>query len=80
MGDQETRDVAIEDFAAEMKARMDRKAEQGVFGWTDPELVPTPELRRRAHLALESGKYVDVANFAMILDWRSKNTRTKEGR
>jgi hypothetical protein len=63
-------DVAIDRFAAAMKAAMARKAREGRTGWDDPTLRADIVNDMIAHAMCADktpGHEVHVANFAMML-------------
>lgn len=63
-------DVAVDHFAAAMKAKLAEKRTQGRGGWNDPAAC---SVERLAHMLVEhvsKGDPVDVANFAMMLHMR----------
>lgn len=59
-----TDDIAVDRFAAAMKAKLAKKRADGRGGW---EMCPIGELRRMLHEHLNKGDPVDVANFCMML-------------
>jgi hypothetical protein len=62
--------VAIDAFAASMKAAMARKAREGRTGWNDPALRPAIVMDLMAHAIAADhtpGQEIHVANFAMML-------------
>lgn len=76
---------AVDEFAAEMKARLFKKADLGYAGWDNPlkaddirqdmqddALATHPE-----HLGDEPRLFVDIANRAMML-WRHVRPKGKE--
>lgn len=60
-------DEAVDRFAAAMHARMTECRLAGKAGWDDPEICPISRLERMATQALCGKRWVDVANFAMML-------------
>lgn len=60
-------DVAVDAFAAAMKAKLARKRDQGYGGWDDPEQCHTSYLASLLIDHLRKGDPVDIANFAMML-------------
>jgi hypothetical protein len=60
-------DQAVDNFAAEMKARLREQAMKGYRGWDDPENYQRIVEMMVRHAAVGEGEEVDVANLAMIL-------------
>ena len=60
-------DEAVDKFAAAMHARMTECRLKGKEGWDDPERCPPEYLEGLLDRALLADKWVDVANFAMML-------------
>jgi hypothetical protein len=58
---------AVDEFAAEMKARLREQAMKGYRGWDDPENYQRIVEMMVKHAAVAEGEEVDVANLAMIL-------------
>ena len=58
---------AVDDFAAEMKARLREQAMKGYRGWDDPEHYERIIAMMMKHAAVGDGEEVDAANLAMIL-------------
>jgi hypothetical protein len=58
---------AVDDFAAEMKARLREQAVQGYRGWDDPRSYQRILEMMMKHAAVGEGEEVDAANLAMIL-------------
>lgn len=67
-------DVAIDRFAAAMKAKMAKQRVKGYGGWDDPKVCPTDRLQQMLADHLPKGDPVDVANFAMMLWIRCERT------
>lgn len=63
-------DMAVINFAAQMRKRMTEKRNQGYHGWDNVFDCPTSHLIERMTTALLKGAMVDVANYAMMLDAR----------
>jgi hypothetical protein len=59
--------MAVKEFADEMLKRMLAKYDEGKRGWDDPEMKN--EIFSGLCNACQKTKWVDVANFAMML-WR----------
>lgn len=60
-------DEAVDKFAAAMHARMTECRLKGKEGWDDPERCPADALTGYAGEAFADARWVDVANFAMML-------------
>lgn len=63
-------EVAVDEFAHEMKARLRQKACEGRTGWDDPanaQEIWTTMLANAAATPLARGHEADIANFAMML-------------
>lgn len=60
-------DEAVDKFAAAMHARMAEKRAEGKDGWDDPALCTDELLEGLLDRALLADKWVDVANYAMML-------------
>jgi hypothetical protein len=58
---------AVEEFAAEMKARLREQAMKGYRGWDDPAQYERIVEMMMQHAAVAEGEEVDAANLAMIL-------------
>lgn len=67
-------DLAVDNFAAAMKAKMAKQRAKGYTGWNDPEKCPTERLQTMLADHLGKGDPVDVGNFAMMLWTREGNT------
>lgn len=65
-------DEAVDRFAAAMHAKMASARAKGKEGWDDPDRCSDEKLRSLAELAFHSSRYVDVANYAMMLWVRAK--------
>ena len=64
--------AAVDQFSAEMKARLEQKAREGWHGWDDPaaaEKIYCALLAQGAGVPMAKGQEADIANFAMML-WR----------
>jgi len=62
--------VAVDEFAAAMKARFAEKAREGCKGWDDPaeaQIIYTTLLAHAAGIPMAAGQEVDIANFALML-------------
>lgn len=60
-------DEAVDKFAAAMHARMTECRLKGKEGWDDPARCKNGDLEQFASRALFESRWVDVANFAMML-------------
>jgi hypothetical protein len=58
---------AVDEFAAEMKARLREQALKGYRGWDDPAQYERIVAMMMQHAAVSEGEEVDAANLAMIL-------------
>ena len=65
---------AVDDFAAEMKARLREQALKGYRGWDDPANYQRMLEMMMEHMSMCEGEEVDVANLAMIL-WSMRHRR-----
>jgi hypothetical protein len=70
-------DQAVDDFAAEMKARLREQALKGYRGWDDPAQYERIVEMMMQHAAVAEGEEVDAANLAMIL-WSLRRRRSGE--
>lgn len=62
----------VGDFSSKMQARLDEKEAEGFGGWDEPGAVEEYSMMRRIHQSIVKSKWVDVANFAMMIDYHSK--------
>jgi hypothetical protein len=67
-------DQAVDDFAAEMKARLREQAMKGYRGWDNPENYERILQMMMKYAAVAEGEEVDAANLAMIL-WSMRRRR-----
>jgi hypothetical protein len=65
---------AVDEFAAEMKARLREQAMKGYRGWDDPDQYERILQMMMQHAAVAEGEEVDAANLAMIL-WSLRRQR-----
>lgn len=65
-----TDDMAVDRFAAAMKAKLASARAKGRSGWDDPERCTVEHLSELLHGHLAKGDPVDVANFCMMLSAR----------
>ena len=68
---------AVDEFAAEMKARLREQAMKGYRGWDDPEHYQRILGMMMQHAAASEGEEVDTANLAMIL-WSLRRRGRRE--
>lgn len=81
-----TDDLAVDRFAAAMKAKLAKKRDEGRGGWDDPSRCSISYLQTLLHSHVYKGDMVDVGNFAMMLwnrfkswDDEASSHPTKEG-
>ena len=67
-------DVAVDAFAAAMKAKMAKQRAKGYGGWDDPAGCASDFLRECLLVHVGKGDPVDVGNFAMMLFNRDQPT------
>jgi len=60
-------DLAVDRFAAMMKAKLAKSREKGRGGWDDPEQCSVSYLAKLLVDHVEKGDPVDVANLAMMI-------------
>ena len=65
-------DLAVDRFAAAMKAKLAQKRAEGRGGWNDKEDCHAHYLSKLLRDHVEKGDPVDVANFAMMLHQRGE--------
>lgn len=65
-------DIAVERFAAAMKAKLARKRDEGRGGWEDPEQCSGSFLSQLLREHVEKGDPLDVGNLAMMLHQRGE--------
>ena len=70
-------DQAVDDFAAEMKARLREQAMKGYRGWDNPENYARILQMMMKYAAVAEGEEVDAANLAMIL-WSMRRRRGED--
>ena len=66
----------VDAFAAEMKAKLQTKREDGFHGWDYLDAMPAIHRKYRQHLRRQNNQWVDVANLAAML-WNA--TRPTQG-
>ncbi|WP_414614822.1 hypothetical protein [Stenotrophomonas geniculata] len=72
VGDQHPDDLAVDAFAAAMKAKMAEARAKGRGGWEDPAQCTAEDLSRMLRDHVEKGDPRDVANFCMMLHQRGE--------
>lgn len=72
VGDQHPDDLAVDAFAAAMKAKMAEARAKGRGGWEDPAQCTAEDLSRMLREHVEKGDPRDVANFCMMLNRRGE--------
>lgn len=70
---QHSDDIAVDRFAAAMKAKMALKRAEGRRGWEDPQQVGEPQLVNMLVDHIMKGDPVDIANFCMMLHQREQD-------
>lgn len=68
--DAHTDDMAVDRFAAAMKAKLARKRAEGRGGWDNPEECSVAFLSHLLREHVAKGDPVDVGNFAMMIHQR----------
>jgi NTP pyrophosphatase (non-canonical NTP hydrolase) len=68
--DQHPDDIAVERFAARMKAKLAQARREGMAGWDNPLACTTAHLTQLLIKHVHKGDPVDIANFAMMLSER----------
>lgn len=68
-------DLAVDRFAAAMKAKMAKQRARGYGGWHDADACPTKRLQKMLCEHVGKGDPVDVGNIAMML-WTRKEPTT----
>ena len=63
-------DATVVFFGKMVNKLIHQKSTHGYRGWNLEGMVPTKELRRKLAVNIEKGDWVDVANLAMMLDYR----------
>lgn len=72
-------DIAVDKFAAAMKAKMAKQRAKGYGGWDEPLECAADLLRERLRTHVGKGDSVDVGNFAMMLFNRGESTAVRGG-
>ncbi len=62
-------DAAVDRFAEVLKAKMAKSRAKGRYGWWDPEDTSHAYMLRSMHEHIAKGDPLDVALFAMFLDF-----------
>lgn len=70
-----TDDLAVDRFAAAMKAKLAEKRAQGYHGWDDPEDCTIEHLSNLLVKHVGKGDPVDVGNFAMMIHQRGERIK-----
>lgn len=78
VGDQHPDDLAVDAFAAAMKAKMAEARAKGRGGWEDPAQCSADDLSRMLRDHVEKGDPRDVANFCMMLHQRDENIGARQ--
>ena len=60
-------DIAVDRFAAAMKAKLAEKRARGYGGWDNPSACKVHDLARQLIEHLPKGDPVDIGNLAMML-------------
>lgn len=71
-------DIAVDKFAAAMKAKMAKQRAKGYVGWDDKDSCPTERLQQMLVDHLAKGDPVDIGNFAMMLWNREEATQAPQ--
>jgi len=72
VGEAHADDLAVDGFAAAMKAKMAEARAKGRGGWEDPAQCSADDLSRMLRNHVEKGDPRDVANFCMMLHQRGE--------
>lgn len=70
VGDQHPDDIAVDRFAAAMKAKLAKKRAEGRGGWDNPDECSIAFLSTLLRTHIAKGDPVDVGNFAMMIHQR----------
>lgn len=70
VGEQHPDDIAVDRFAAAMKAKLASKRDEGRGGWDDPDQCSIEWLSELLRSHVEKADPVDVGNFAMMIHQR----------
>ena len=76
--DQHPDDLAVDAFAAAMKAKMAAARAKGSGGWQDPAQCTADDLTRMLRDHVEKGDPRDVANFCMMLHQRGESIAARQ--
>ena len=71
-----TDDIAVNEFAEAMKAKLEKKRDEGRGGWDSNEPGMNARLSEMLYSHVMKGDPVDVANFAMMLYMRGETIAT----
>lgn len=69
-------DACVDAFAEAMKAKLDKKREQGLSGWSNKGICSRSHLSSLLHGHVAKGDPLDVANLAMFLHHRQERIDT----
>lgn len=75
---QHSDDAAVDRFSNAMKSKLARKRADGYGGWDDPDICTVQFLRDRLVEHTEKADMIDVANFAMMIWFRTRAERLGE--
>ncbi|MDG9986840.1 hypothetical protein ACL5HQ_20145 [Stenotrophomonas maltophilia] len=78
VGDQHPDDLAVDAFAAAMKAKMAAARAKGRGGWEDPAQCTADDLSRMLRDHVDKGDPRDVANFCMMLHQRGESISARQ--
>lgn len=68
-------DLAVDRFAAAMKAKLAEKRAQGYGGWDNPDDCTVEWLSELLRKHVDKGDPVDVGNFAMMIQQRGERIK-----
>jgi|GEM_PF-1068927 len=78
LAEQHPDDLAVDAFAAAMKAKMAAARAKGRGGWEDPAQCSAEDLSRMLRDHVEKGDPRDVANFCMMLHQRGESVAARQ--
>jgi hypothetical protein len=73
--DEAALNALVDAFAAEMKAKLQAKREDGFHGWDYLDAMPMIHRKYRQHLRRKNNQWIDVANLAAML-WNAEQAPT----
>lgn len=76
--ERETDTDAVRSFTGFMETRMEEALDNGKRGWWNDEAVSTHELRNKLLDQFEKRDWVDVANYAMMLHYRTQHEEHRD--